>query len=392
MACAHRRCPLVRPGSWSSARVPVDGWRAGGVKARRCRGPSGPGPRLSDQQLAEVAQTLPKGATRPTVHNHGQTPTVEADCLWRLSSSAPVEASTLDGVVGRGKTWVVADSETAPQTGYAPVNGLQMYYELHGSGGIPLLLLHGGLFNIDLQFGQLMPGLAATRKVIAADFQGHGPLTSADLASDVVGLLGHLDIAQADVFGFSVGGAVALHLAINHPELVRKLIVSSASFHPDGGRQENKEAMEALTVDAVAGTPMEQDYRAKSPNLDKLQELLDKLGRFDAGFTGWAEADIRRNRRTDVAHRWGLRRRPAGAHGPVSTAAWWRRQRRLRRGPGLATGGVSGNHPLLRARQDRARPGRGAALPGCRPYLRVDHDGCSALAGSPPAHPTPWLW
>ena len=70
-------------------------------------------------------------------------------------------------------------------------------------------------------------------------------------------------IDQADVFGFSVGGAVALHLAINHPELVRKLIVSSASFH------------------------------AKSPNPDKLQELLDKLGRFDAGFTGWAEADIR---------------------------------------------------------------------------------------------------
>jgi pimeloyl-ACP methyl ester carboxylesterase len=199
-----------------------------------------------------------------------------------------------------GRLWVVADSETAPQTGYAQVNGLQMYYELHGSGGIPLLLLHGGLFNIDLQFGQLMPGLAATRKVIAADFQGHGrtgdidrPLTSAGLASDVVGLLGHLDIAQADVFGFSVGGAVALHLAINHPELVRKLIVSSASFHLDGGRQENKEAMEALTVDAVAGTPMEQDYRAKSPNPDKLQELLDKLGRFDAGFTGWAEANIR---------------------------------------------------------------------------------------------------
>jgi pimeloyl-ACP methyl ester carboxylesterase len=256
---------------------------------------------LSDQQLAEVAQTLPKGATRPTVHNHGQTPkTVEADCLWRLSSSAPVDASTLDRRRGEGKTWVVAGTETAPQTGYAPVNGLQMNYELHGAGGIPLLLLHGGLFNIDLQFGQLLPGLAATRQVIAADFQGHGrtgdidrPLTSAGLASDVVGLLGHLDIAQADVFGFSVGGAVALHLAINHPELVRKLIVSPVSFHPDGDRQENKEAMEAVTVDAVAGTPMEQDYRAKSPNPDKLQELLDKLGRFDAGFTGWAEADIR---------------------------------------------------------------------------------------------------
>ena len=197
------------------------------------------------------------------------------------------------------KTRVVADTETAPQTGYAPVNGLQMYYEIHGAGGIPLLLLHGGLFNIDLQFGQLIPGLAATRQVIAADFQGHGrtgdidrPLTSADLASDVVGLLRHLGIARADVFGFSVGGAVALHLAIKHPELVRKLVVSSVSFHPDGDRPENSEAVEALTVDAIAGTPMEQDYRAKSPNPDKLQDLLDKLGQFDAGFTGWADADI----------------------------------------------------------------------------------------------------
>jgi len=194
----------------------------------------------------------------------------------------------------------VPDTDTAPQTGYAPVNGLQMYYEVHGAGGIPLLLLHGGLFNIDLQFGHLIPGLAATRQVIAADFQAHGrtgdidrPLTSAGLASDVVGLLRHLEIAQADVFGFSVGGAVALHLAIEHPELVRKLVVSSVSFHPDGDRPENREGMEGLTVDAIAGTPMEQDYRAKSPTPDRLQDLLDKLVRFDAGFTGWADDDIR---------------------------------------------------------------------------------------------------
>jgi pimeloyl-ACP methyl ester carboxylesterase len=210
-----------------------------------------------------------------------------------------VEASALDRGRGEGKTCGVPDTETAPQTGYAPVNGLQMYYEIHGAAGIPLLLLHGGLFNIDLQFGELLPGLAATRQVIAADFQGHGrtgdidrPLTSVDLASDVVGLLRHLDIAQADVFGNSVGGAVALHLAINHPELVRKLVVSSVSFRPDGDRPENTEAVEALTVDAIAGTPMEQDYRAKSPNPDKLQDLLDKLGQFDAGSSGWADADI----------------------------------------------------------------------------------------------------
>jgi pimeloyl-ACP methyl ester carboxylesterase len=184
-------------------------------------------------------------------------------------------------------------------TGYAPVNGLQMYYELHGSAGTPLLLLHGGLFNIDLQFGELIPGLAATRQVIAADFQGHGrtndidrPLRSADLASDVVGLLQHLGITQADVFGFSVGGAVALHLAIKHPELVRKLIVSSVSFHPDGDRPENRDAVGSMTVEMIAGTPMEQQYREKSPHPDRLQDLLDKLGTYDEGFPGWPDADI----------------------------------------------------------------------------------------------------
>jgi pimeloyl-ACP methyl ester carboxylesterase len=197
------------------------------------------------------------------------------------------------------KTGAMPGTETAPRSGYAPVNGLQMYYEIHGAGGVPLLLLHGGLFNIDLQFGQLLPGLAASRQVIAADFQAHGrtddidrPLTSANLASDVVGLLGHLDVAQADVFGNSVGGAVALHLAIRHPALVRKLVVASVSFHPDGDRPENTEAVEAMTVDMIAGTPMEQDYRAKSPNPDKLQDLLDKLGQYDKGFAGWADADI----------------------------------------------------------------------------------------------------
>ncbi len=186
-----------------------------------------------------------------------------------------------------------------PRTGYAPLDDLQMYYEVHGSGGTPLLLLHGGLFDLDLQFGQLIPTLSATRKVIATDFQGHGrtndvdrPLRSADLATDVVGLLRHLGIEQVDVFGFSVGGAVALHLAVGHPELVRKLVVSSVSFHPDGDRPENSEAVGEMTVDMIAGTPMEEAYRAKSPHPDKLQGLLHKLGTFDEGAPGWSDAEI----------------------------------------------------------------------------------------------------
>jgi pimeloyl-ACP methyl ester carboxylesterase len=187
------------------------------------------------------------------------------------------------------------------QTGYAEVNDLRMYYEIHGEGGTPLLLLHGGLFDIDQQFGALLPGLADGRQVIAADFQGHGrtndidrPLRSADLASDVLGLLRHLGVQKADVFGFSVGGAVALYLAVRHPEVVRKLVVSSVSFHPDGDRGSN-DAVSEMTVDMIAGTPMEEAYLAKSPHPDKehLQTLLTKLGNYDKGVGGWSEEDIR---------------------------------------------------------------------------------------------------
>jgi pimeloyl-ACP methyl ester carboxylesterase len=190
-------------------------------------------------------------------------------------------------------------SGAAPETGYAPLGELKMYYEIHGSGGTPLLLLHGGLFDVELQFGQVLPGLAAGRQVIAAEFQGHGhtndidrPLSTADLTEDVVGLLSHLGLAQIDVFGFSIGAAVALRLAIEHPELVRKLVVSSVAFHPAGDRSENTEAVGSMTVDMIAGTPMESAYLAKSPNPDRLQDLLDKLGAYDDG-GGWSEDAIR---------------------------------------------------------------------------------------------------
>lgn len=189
-----------------------------------------------------------------------------------------------------------------PEAGYAEVNGLQMYYELHGSGGTPLLLLHGGLFDIEQQFGALIPALSVERRVIATDFQGHGrtndidrPLNTASLASDVVGLLKHLEVGGVDVFGFSVGGAVALHLAIKHPELIRKLIVSSVSFNPGGDRGGNAEAVTEMTVDMIAGTPMEQRYMEVSPHPDHehLQGLLTKLGGYDAGSKGCTDDEIR---------------------------------------------------------------------------------------------------
>ena len=127
-------------------------------------------------------------------------------------------------------------------TGYAAVNGLKMYYEVHGSGpGRPLVLLPGGVLTIELSFGAVLPALAEGRQVIVTELQGHGrtadidrDMSMAAFAGDVAGLLGHLGVGQADVFGFSLGGGVALQLALDRPELVGRLVAASVGYSPDG--------------------------------------------------------------------------------------------------------------------------------------------------------------
>src|SRR5580692_5017660 len=126
---------------------------------------------------------------------------------------------------------------------YAPVNGLQLYYEIRGSGR-PLVLLHGGLLTIDLNFGPLLEPLAASKQVIAVELQGHGhtadtsrPMTIEALAGDVVALLDQLGIAEADLFGFSLGGLVACAVAVGAPDRVGRLIIASADPHRPPGRE-----------------------------------------------------------------------------------------------------------------------------------------------------------
>lgn len=126
---------------------------------------------------------------------------------------------------------------------YASVNGIGLYYEVHGSGR-PLVLLHGGVVTIGLTFGPLLEPLAAGRQVIALEFQGHGhtaitdrPMTIEALADDVIALLDHLGIAEADVFGFSLGGLVATDLALRAPARIGRLIIASAAAHRPPGRE-----------------------------------------------------------------------------------------------------------------------------------------------------------
>ena len=173
--------------------------------------------------------------------------------------------------------------DTEAQTGYAPAGELAVYYEIHGAGMPPLVLLHGAYMTIDMM-DPLLSGLARTRQVVAIEQQGHGhtpdadrPLTYERMADDTAAVLRHLDIARADVFGYSMGGGVALQLAIRHPDLVRKLVVASASFSSDGIHALALQMFPSLTPELFAGSPIEEAYQRTAPNPGDFPKLVEKL-------------------------------------------------------------------------------------------------------------------
>src|ERR687885_1672888 len=189
-------------------------------------------------------------------------------------------------------------NDTSTRGNYAEVNGLNMYYEIHGTGQ-PLVLLHGAYMTIDLM-GEVVPALAESRQVIAAELQGHGctadidrPLTYEQMADDIAALLRHLVIKKADVFGYSMGGGVAFQVAIRHPEVVRKLVVASASYTSDGMHPELLEMIPTITPEAFAGSPIEEAYLRTAPNPDEFSTLVAKLKRLDMEPFAWPPEDIR---------------------------------------------------------------------------------------------------
>jgi len=175
---------------------------------------------------------------------------------------------------------------------YAPVNGLQLYYEVRGSGR-PLVLLHGGLLTIDLNFGPLLEPLAASRQVIAVEFQGHGhtadtgrPMTIEALAGDVVALLDQLGIAEIDLFGFSLGGLVAYAVALEAPARVGKLIVASADGHRPPGRESAPPDQTRLPTPADFQA-MRDAYDAVAPDPAHFAEFAAKTEALVHEFPGW---------------------------------------------------------------------------------------------------------
>ncbi len=192
------------------------------------------------------------------------------------------------------------NNTTRIEASRASVNGIDIYYEVHGDhDGTPLVLLHGGGSTIDSNFGRVIPFLARTRRVIALEEQGHGrtsdrdqPFTFERSADDVAGLLRHLKVSQADIFGFSNGATVALQVAIRHPEVVRKLVFASSFTKRDGAQPQ---LWQFIKQADIANMPqvLKDAFLAVNPDSQRLKTMHDKDAARMAGFTDVPDSTVR---------------------------------------------------------------------------------------------------
>src|SRR6266478_2631123 len=179
---------------------------------------------------------------------------------------------------------MTSDTRAAGQ--YAKINGLDLYYETHGTGR-PVILLHGGLGSGEM-FGPIMPQFAEHHQVITADLQGHGrtadidrPIDARLMADDIAALIEHLGLDKPDVVGYSLGGGVALHTAAKYPAKIRRLVAVSANLRPDAIYAEMRAQqgqLSAAAADFMKDTPMYQLYQKVAPRPQDFPRLLDKIG------------------------------------------------------------------------------------------------------------------
>jgi pimeloyl-ACP methyl ester carboxylesterase len=187
---------------------------------------------------------------------------------------------------------------SAPKTGYVSVNGLDMYYESHGDRGVPLVVLHGAFSSIHNSFGVLIPELSKTRRVIGFDCQGHGrtadidrPLRLETLADDVVAALDVLGLDEVDLMGYSTGGAVAVRVAIAHPERVRRLVPMSVTYTLGGVRPGLMDNVGEMQPSMMYGSPWHTEYMELNPNPD-FDALFAKKTEMDKHIADIPDADI----------------------------------------------------------------------------------------------------
>lgn len=171
-------------------------------------------------------------------------------------------------------------------SGYAPVNGIKVYYEVYGEGK-PLILLHGAFYTIDMNWGELIPELSKNRKVIAIEFQGHGhtpfsdrELSITSLASDVKGVMDYLKIDSADVEGYSMGGSVAYQFAVQTPERLRNLVIISSTYKTDGWLPIVNNGFKDFRPEFFDNTPIKTAYDAVAPDKTKWTKFLEQMFAF----------------------------------------------------------------------------------------------------------------
>ncbi len=214
----------------------------------------------------------------------------------------------------------VVSAQQKPTTGYAPVNGLKMYYEVHGSGD-PVVLLHGAFMTITNNWPGWIGELSKSRKVIAVELQGHGrtadidrDISSANLADDVAALLDHLKVPRADLIGYSMGGGVAMQCAIRHPEKVRKVVSISSVFRQDGRVKEGADAIPKLTAGSIQRLAHRNRIQKAEPNAERIPEFRQAppRGGIKTGRPRCRQAQGHQG--ADVLHSRRCRRRTARPH------------------------------------------------------------------------------
>jgi pimeloyl-ACP methyl ester carboxylesterase len=174
---------------------------------------------------------------------------------------------------------------TAARSGLAPVNGIELWYEIHGEGK-PLILLHGGFGSVGM-FGPNLAALAAGRQIVGVDLQSHGRSPAADrpmrfetMADDIAALVGALGLERADVMGFSLGGGVALRTGIQHPEVVDRLVLVSTPFRRSGWHPEMAASMSAMgpeVAEPMSHSPLGETYRRIAPRPEDWPTLVDQV-------------------------------------------------------------------------------------------------------------------
>src|SRR5574338_225343 len=259
----------------------------------------------NSQSTEKKSGDLPKGLSAPARRALAQ-----AGCtnLEQVSNFSQAELKKLHGMGPKAldqlrsalaeNGMAFADSKRSAGR-YADVNGLQMYYEVHGSGQ-PLVLLHGAFSATGTSFGTVLPSLARNRQVISIEQQAHGhtadidrTLTVHQMAADTVALLNLLNIQQADLFGYSMGAGIALQIAIQHPELVRKVVLASGSYRLDGMHPGLMDGMQTLVPEMLMGSPFQQEYAQIAPKPEDFPRLVNRVKEMNGSIQDWSAEDIK---------------------------------------------------------------------------------------------------